>query len=231
MAEQLTFELADPPPASFATFVAGPNAEAVDALARFARHESVETSIVLWGARGAGRTHLLKAAVAAATAAGRDARFLESPDAIGDGEPPDDALVAIDDVDAADAHAQGRLFTLFNTLAARRGQLVVAANEPPARLPFRDDVRTRLGWGLVFELRPLADAEKPAALAAFARARGFALSDEAIDYLLAHGRRDMASLVRTLTALDRDSLATKRAITVPFIRDWLQRELPHTGQR
>ena len=35
----------------------------------------------------------------------------------------------------------------------------------------------------------------------------------------------MTALCTTLAALDRHSLATKRAITVPLLRDWLQREM------
>jgi DnaA family protein len=92
-------------------------------------------------------------------------------------------------------------------------------------MPLRDDLRTRLGWGLVFELVPLADADKPAALAAFANARGFRLEEDAIGYLLAHGRRDMGSLVGALIALDRRSLALQRPITIPLIREWLQRDM------
>jgi DnaA family protein len=89
----------------------------------------------------------------------------------------------------------------------------------------RDDLRTRLGWGLVYEVAPLADTEKPAALAAYALQRGFRLADDVIGYLLAHGRRDMPALLSTLVALYRHSLATKRPITVPMLRDWLQREI------
>ena len=142
-------------------------------------------------------------------------------------EPPGaEALVAVDDVERADPDAQGRLFTLFNRLQATGGQLVAAAAEPPGRLPLRDDLRTRLGWGLVYELLPLSDAEKPAALARYAAERGFPLSDDVIAYLLAHGRRDMTTLIATLVALDRYSLAAKRPITVPLLRTWLQREIP-----
>ncbi len=79
--------------------------------------------------------------------------------------------------------------------------------------------------GLVFEIVPLADADKAQALAAYARERGFRLSDDVIAYLLAHGRRDMPSLVATLAALDRHSLAIQRGITVPLLRNWLQRDL------
>ena len=41
---------------------------------------------------------------------------------------------------------------------------------------------------------------------------------------LAHGRRDMAALMGALAALDRHSLATKRPITVPMLRSWLQHD-------
>jgi hypothetical protein len=68
-------------------------------------------------------------------------------------------------------------------------------------------------------------AEKPAALAAYARQRGFRLSDEVIGYLLAHRQRDMTALLGALEALDRHSLATRRPITIPLLRQWLQSEL------
>jgi DnaA-homolog protein len=226
VAEQLTFELADPPPATFETFVAGPNAEAVDALSRVARRELRETGIVVWGADGVGKTHLLHAAVAAARDCGRDATYVDDATAFVRGHEAHAAsLVAVDDIDGADAAAQAALFTLYNALSLNGGQLVVASHVPPARMSLRDDIRTRLGWGLVYEVVALADANKPAALHAFARARGFSLSADVIDYLLAHGRRDMASLVHTLAALDRHSLALRRPITVPLIRDWLQAEI------
>lgn len=225
MAEQLTFELAGAPPATFATFVSGPSAEAVEAVMRIARREALETGVVLWGAAGAGKSHLLRAAVALAHEHGREATFLADAGQLGDTAFASSTLVAIDHVDQASDEAQARLFTLYNALAASGGQLIAAAAVPPARMTLRDDLRTRLGWGLVYELVPLADADKPAALAAFARARGFRLGADAIAYLLAHGRRDMASLVAMLTALDRHSLALQRPVTVPLIREWLQRDM------
>lgn len=226
-ARQLTFELAPPALPTFANFVTGPNAEAVATLRRCASGAGGDAAavVVLWGVPGAGKSHLLQAVVEAARAAGRAASYVASPASLEDAAVSASALVAIDDVERADAMAQARLFTLFNALTARGGRFVAAAAAPPARLPLRDDLRTRLGWGLVYEVRPLADAEKPAALAAFARERGFALPDDAIAYLLAHGRRDMASLVRTLAALDAHSLALRRPITVPLIREWLQRDI------
>jgi DnaA family protein len=222
--EQLIFELAAPEPPSFANFVPGPNQEAVAALRHFAAGDAVETGLVLWGPPGVGKTHLLLAAAAEAVRK-RPVQYCANPEALPADMPPRAALVLVDDVDRADAAMQGRLFTLYNDLKAAEGSLIAAAALPPARMSLRDDVRSRLGWGLVYEVLPLADAEKPAALATYARSRGFALADDVIAYLLAHGRRDMTTLVATLAALDHHSLASKRPITVPLLKEWMQRRL------
>ena len=132
---------------------------------------------------------------------------------------------AIDRIDEADAEASAHMFTLFNATQENGGRIIAASRAALVALPLREDLRSRLGWGLVYEVLPLADQDKPAALAAYARERGFALADEVIDYLLRHGRRDMRSLLATLDALDRRSLAAKRPITVPMLRDWLQQEI------
>ena len=228
--KQLVFELAAQEPPAFANFVAGANREAMAALLRLARGDLAETGVVIWGAPGAGKTHLLRATVAEAAAAGRPARYLADPGAAPAAVAGADAwtpgtVVAVDGVDGADAAAQAALFTLYNALAAAGGHLVAAGGRAPAQLPVRDDLRTRLGYGLVYEIVPLPDADKPAALSAYARGRGFRLGDDVIAYLLAHGRRDMGSLVATLAALDHHSLALRRPITVPLLREWLQRPL------
>jgi DnaA family protein len=227
--EQLVFDLASPEPPSFANFVPGRNTELLAALARIAGGTVSETGLFIWGAAGAGKTHLLRAAIAAVVERGARASFVAEPGALLATDPEllaECALVAIDAIDTAQTDAQGHLFTLFNALKARGGHLVAASRAPLAALPLREDLRTRLGWGLVYELAPLADADKPAALTAYARARGFGLSGDAIDYLLVHGRRDMSTLLGALAALDRHSLATKRPITVAMLREWLQREVP-----
>ena len=226
--EQLIFELASPEPPTFANFLPGPNREAVTALVRIATGEAAETGLVLWGAPGVGKTHLLHAAAAAAVDR-RPVCFCADPAALPTDPPLPSALVVVDDVDRADPAMQGRLFTLYNVLKACGGSLVASAALPPARMSLRDDVRSRLGWGLVYEILPLADEDKPLALTTYARARGFALADDVIAYLLAHGRRDMPSLMATLAALDRHSLASKRAITMPLLRDWLQSGLGFPG--
>lgn len=226
--EQLVFDLAPPEPPSFANFLPGRNAEALAVLAGFAAGDATTTGVLLWGAAGAGKTHLLRACVAAAASRGLAATYFADPgtlaatdvDALGAR-----AIVAVDAIDTAGAEAQGRLFTLFNRLQAEGGHLVGASRTPLASLALREDLRTRLGWGLVHELVPLSDDDKPAALSAYAKRRGFAIPDDVIRYLLAHGRRDMPTLICALAALDRYSLSLRRPITVPVLREWLQRDV------
>jgi DnaA-homolog protein len=224
--EQLVFELAAPEPPRLANFLPGRNAELVAMLPRFVGGELDETGLLLWGAPAAGKSHLLGAAVALAQDRGLAGRLVGHPAELGDTpSTAANALVAIDRIDEADAASTARIFTLFNALKESHGRLIAAARVPATALQLREDLRTRLGWGLVYEVLPLADDDKPAALAAYAKERGFALSADVIDYLLRHGRRDMRSLLATLAALDRRSLAAKRPITVPLLKEWLQREL------
>lgn len=221
--EQLIFELAPPEPPRWSNFLPGRNRELVTALGRFAEGRDEAPGFFLWGAPASGKTHLLQAAVARAAERGLEARYYPGASAVPTEHLPE--LVAIDRVDEADASAAARIFTLYNALKERGWRVLTASRTPLAALAVREDLRTRLGWGLVYEVLPLLDEEKPAALAGYARQRGFELADDVIDYLLRHGRRDMGTLIATVVALDRLSLAAKRPITVPLLRDWLQATL------
>jgi DnaA family protein len=213
--EQLIFELAPPEPQRLANFLPGRNGELVAALERFVEGRDGAPGFLIWGAAGTGKTHLLRAAAALAGERG------SVPDDAGEGF----ALLAIDRIDEADSAGAARIFTAYNALRQRGGRMLAASRTPLATLTLREDLRTRLGWGLVYEAVPLSDEEKAAALANSARERGFELSADVIEYLLRHGRRDMGSLLGAVAALDRLSLASKRPITVPLLRDWLQATL------
>lgn len=197
---QIAFAFARPP-ARFENFVAGRNAELLIRL----RTLDFPVVLYLWGEAGCGKTHLLEAAAAHAP------------------------VVVADDAQALSADAQETLFDAFNATLTGGPKLVVAGDRPPLRLALREDLRTRLGAGLVFALQPLDDDEKRLAIITAARERGLPLGEDFVAYLLNHFRRDLRSLMALLDALDRYSLETKRAITLPLLRELLQHE-PIEGQ-
>ncbi len=215
--KQLVLDIAPPPAPTLDNFVPGRNAELVVALYAVANGASHERFIYLWGADGSGRSHLLRAVAGAARRQGTVAApFFAgcAQDSIAA-----DALVTADDVHLLDAGAQIALFNLHNRLRAGNGGLLAGGNAAPTQLALRADLMTRLASGLVYQVHELSDEEKTAALRGHAVARGFELSQEVAAYLLRHARRDMPSLLAMLDALDRYSLETKRAVTVPLLRE------------
>ena len=228
MPQQLIFEWAREPAPGFENFLAGSNAEIIAHLRALAAGDCDDTSILIWGASGSGKSHLLSATLAAARGGHRVAEAVDIESAE-TGAVTAKSLYAIEDIDTLSPPAQGRLFSLYNACRDAGAQLLLSAGVPPAQTPLRDDLRTRVGWGLVLELKPLTDADKPAALAAYANEQGFRLGSEVIDFLLTRGRRDMGALLATLRALDRFSLSTKRPVTIPLVKELLQPDLLRAG--
>lgn len=198
--QQLLLELAPPLPPTLENFSPGKNGAAVKAL-RDALAGG-EGFVFLWGPGGSGKTHLLRA-FSAAAAGKRDA-------------------IAADDVARLGEAEQLALFDQCNRLRASKGALAASAEAPPADLPLRPDLRSRLASGIVLQLHPLSDAEKAAALAAHAAERGMALDAELIAYLLGHFDRDMGTQIAMLDTLDRYSLQRQRPITLPLLKDALR---------
>jgi DnaA family protein len=194
---QLALPLSAPPEPTLENFVPGSNGELLERLRELAAGRCREAVIYLWGAPGAGRSHLLAASARP-------------------------GMTVADDVEALDAARQQALFNAINSAREDGGTVLAAGAAPPAQLALREDLRSRLGWGLVYEVKPLSDAEKAVFLHAEAARRGLRLSDEVVWYLLTHVRRDMPSLRALLEQLDRASLEQHRPVTLPLVREALK---------
>ena len=208
-------------PPTLDSFVIGRNQELAAILRHIARRETTtldQRFITLWGEVGAGKSHLLYALAAGGRALYLNAdqpaeNYVWSPEIL---------LYLLDDCDRLDDDQQIAAFALYNQIREAGGVLVAAASRPPAQLMLREDLRTRLAWGLVYQVQGLSDEEKIDALSKSADARGLVLSPGVLPYLLTHSRRDMQSLSAILDALDRYSLETQRPITMPLLRELLQ---------
>ena len=214
---------------AFSNFFAGPNTAALSHLGLWAGsplRSPVPT--YLWGEPGSGKTHLLKAAAASLQEQGARIGWLDTSVT----EPPEfnDAwgAVFLDDCHLYTAVQQQAAFNWFvNVVNSADGQprgVLAAGSVPPADLMMRDDLRSRLGWGHVYELQLLSEPERRGVLRAQADARGIFLSDEVISFVLSRFSRDLSSLMQLLNQLDGYALQTQRAITVPLIKAMLEGE-------
>jgi len=215
--KQLLLDVVPGPAPTLDNFVVGANDEAFAAL----QHLERGRAIYLWGPAGCGRTHLLKAATATP-----GTLYLHPGSALNHFETAISGIasrVAIDDLHRMDADRQASVFALYNqwresAATEHAMSLVVAGDRPPASMALREDLRTRLGWDLVFRLELLSDDDKLAALDTHATNRGLQLVPDMLLWMLNHYDRDMGRLILLLDALDRYSLATKRPITTALLR-------------
>jgi len=211
--QQLLLDIRPPAQPELTRFVAGRNIELMAQLQAMLDGGAAERMVYVWGAPGSGKSYLLSAWAHACRARGMAVEL--------GGQQAAQAVIA-DQVDAWSAEQQRAGFAAFNRVREAGGLWLAAGNAAPVDLSVMPELKTRLGWGLVFHLHGLDDAEKRAALAQHAETLGFRLEPPVADYLLNHTARDMQSLLRMVEALDRFSLETRRPITLPLLRQLLQ---------
>jgi len=203
---------------TFENFLPGPNAEA---LAHLQRLGTGAPPVYLWGPPGSGKSHLLHAVVERAQQQGAATAWFEAATPAPWEAPEHCDWIVLDDCQALDPAQQQAAFALFVDAGAQGAAILAAGSVPPVDLEVREDLRTRLGWGHVFALQPLAEPEVRSALRREADRRGAFLTDEVMDYLLTRFARDLKHLMTQLDRLDEFSLSTKRAITVPLLKQML----------
>jgi len=216
--QQLPLAIGLQPLATFDTYVPGANLAALHHLRTIAPGAA---PCYLWGPDGVGKTHLLRALLHERHAAGRLGGWFQAGDPLPWEFRPEWSVLVLDDVDRMDPAAQHAAFSLFVEATTHGVPVVAAGAVPPVDLAVRDDLRTRLGWGHVFALEPLSDAETRSALRREADRRGIFLADEVMAYLLTRFPRDLKHQMAALDRLDEFALARSRTVTLPLLRTML----------
>lgn len=182
-------------------------------------------SLYLWGPSGAGKTHLLRALVARWP---QEEVYFADPTTLDPHDSLRDAmhdtrwrLLVLDACEGLSAEQQQAAFALFVEASTRGAAIASAGCLPPVDLALRDDLRTRLGWGLVLPVEPLSEGHCRSALRSEADRRGLVLSDEVMGYLLTRFPRDLKHLMQLFDRLDDFALSHKRALTVPLLKQML----------
>lgn len=203
---------------SFDNFLPGANAEA---LAHLHALRTGAPPVFLWGPKGSGKTHLLRALAMDWQQRGGQVGWYDLDTPLPWEVNAKQGLLLMDDCDRFDPDRQQAAFALFVEAAGFGLSVLASGASPPVDLPVREDLRTRLGWGLIFGLQPLSESEIRAALWLEADRRGIHLSDEVMDYLLTRFARDLKNLMHLLDQIDVFALSHKRNVTVPLLKQML----------
>jgi DnaA family protein len=230
---------------SFDNFLVSSNAELIKTLKSMVNNPEPQ-AVFVWGVPGSGRSHLCQALYLKI----EESLKIEEPHKAEDknakvaylalseqGIEPEVlsqlehfSLVILDDIDivlgkkvAGDVQWDEALFHFYNRIKEANGSLLMTSTKAPASFEsVLPDLKSRLGWDLVYQLEELSDADKVQGLQLRAADRGLNLSLEAGQYLLNRLPRDTHQLFAILEQLDHQSLAQKRSLTVPFIKKVLK---------
>ena len=217
---QLIFDFASHDYPGFDKFLGTENAELVYVLQR--KHGQF---IYVWGEEGAGKSHLLQAWVVQALDAGRNALYIDAAATPLTEAALDAEYLAIDQIEKLNNEEQALLFAIFNRFRnSGKGFLLLSSEHTPQQLVIREDLRTRMAYCLVYEVKPLTDREKIDALVSMAAARQVTIDTEIFEYLLNHWRRDMDSLMQMLDTLDNYAVTMGKRITLPLLRQLLKQQ-------
>lgn len=225
--KQIALDIGLAPGPSLHNFLAGPNLAVLQHLQLWVGNDKRSpVPSYLWGESGSGKTHLLRGVQAALREQGCPVGWMDA--SVLDPAVFDDCwrVILLDDVHLYTAVQQQAAFNWFvNAMTPSDGQqrwVLAAGLVPPSDLNLREDLRTRLGWGHIYQLLVLSESERRAVLRQQADERGVFLSDEVMDFMLNRFSRDLGSLIQLLDQLDGYSLQTQRAITIPLLKSMLE---------
>jgi DnaA family protein len=216
--QQLLLDVFTPPAPSLQNFLPGNNCELLTQVSKLAKGELAETSIFIYGGSGSGKSHLMAAlgqSLNQPVLSGKD-RFVWRDQV---------NVLLIDDVEYLTPYSQVQLFNAFNDARSELlpKYIVLSANGPANQIGLREDLASRMAWGLSYRITPLSDEQKQQALLATAHSRGLNLSSEVLDFALIHFKRDMGSLSAVLNGLDQFSLEQHKPVSLNLLRAWMRK--------
>ena len=182
----------------------------------------------LWGEVGVGKTYLLRAVAETLREQGATVGWLDASTRFPSAFNERWSAVILDEVHFYNSVQQAAAFNWFvnatSPATGARRWVLAAGDAPPSDLKLRDDLRTRLGWGEIYQLHLLSEAQRRGVLKDEAKRRGLVLTDDVMDYMLKRFSRDLGSLMQLLDHLDNFALRNKRGLTIPLLKDMLETE-------
>lgn len=207
--EQMGLDFVEPEVMTLDNFVVGENAQLMSAL-RLCQQGIGPQFLYLWGPQGCGKTHLIQS-----LAGQSDSRVPSFKDKA--------MLYAVDDVDLLNETEAEELFILMNAVRAHpTARLVCTGAKPSQELIIREDIRSRLRWGLTFEIHYLDDLSTRNEFVRLAKTRGIDVTEEMEHWIQVHCPRDIQSLRQLLDNLDRYAIEKKRRVNVALMTQFVK---------
>ena len=227
--QQLAFDFKHGTGPTLQNFFPGPNREVFEHLRLWVSHATRSpVPTYLWGQSGSGKSHLLRAVAHELLQAGQLLGWLDASVVGATDAHPDWEVMVMDDVEQYSPAQQQTAFSWFVHAFAPpcgRPRWVLAAGAvPPSQLTLREDLRTRLGWGHVFQVQVMTETQHREVFQQHALARGIAIGDDVIEFILRRFGRDMGSLMRLLDQIDRYAAREKRTVTIPLVKSMFEND-------
>jgi len=160
-------------------------------------------ALIIYGAKGAGKTHLTEAWRQKAGAA---------------------EIAVIDDIDTliGNRAEEEKVFHLYNVLKEKGGHMLVTASTAPAVWNFTlPDLKSRLMAAPAVSLGMPDDNLIAAVLTKLFSDRQIFVSQEVVQFIVPRIERSLDAVGNIVDLIDRKALTEKRAVTVPLVRDIL----------
>lgn len=223
---QIPFQFGENHHYALDSFLSDENQDLLHHLNSIASNEKAY-ALYLWGRKGSGKTHLLQGICKKASELNLHVAYIPlkqsediSVEMLHDLGELD--IVCLDDLEcvADKVEWQQGLTWLYNELRDNNHWIIMSADNSPKKIPFEvEDLKSRLSWGQVYQIKPPNEELKIRILKQKAKARSFDLGDDVIEYIIRRVDRDLPSLIKILDEIDHASLAAKRKITVPFVKE------------
>lgn len=167
--------------------------------------------LYLHGAEGCGKSHLLH------VAAERLGTVVLTPQTLPE-DPTSLRTAIIDMADEATPAQQEQLFHLYNHLMNSQGLLILAGRIPADQLKGLPDLTSRLKTLQHVKMNLPDNPQLELLLVKFAADRRMQIDAAVVRYLLRRAERSPRMLEGLMGKIDEASLAEKRAVTIPLVK-------------
>ena len=183
------------------------------------------SEVYIYGTSGQGKTHVLQGVVLKALANDTNAIFIDCLDPF-----PQHIFeiineinfISFDNVHLLSNENEEIFFDLFNLSRQSQVNIIVSGDSLPVDLDIMKDIKTRLSLATVFKLEELNDELTMNVIDRQMSYKNLTIDSKVYKYLFKNYSRDLKVLLLVMDNLDKLSLQSKQAISIPFVKKILK---------